>query len=463
MTSESAAKARMRPILPAGALEPVQHRYPFARRRRRLDQDRFAAGAIQLAQRAVEPVLVRVRIARHAQPVIHSLVWPRERQHRHFIVPLGDLAIELMRRHQPRRRARRVMALEPAGMARSSGAFLRYRADDRGDVGAGDAAGPQEHGLCARKIDNGGLDADVARSAFQHAIDVAAQILAHVRRRGRRHPAEAIRRGRGDAAAELRQQLMRHRMSRHAHADVVLAAGDEVLRQRRAPEDQGERTGPELARELARRVRYIACPGESARRAVEVHDDRVLGRTALHGIELRYGGRTGCVGAQAVNRFGGKCDQPAAPKNFHGAPDLVRHSLSGGALRTASVCLRRKSSSFFFMLSSPRASSATANNAALAAPASPMAKVATGMPFGICTVERSESRPCRCFDGIGTPSTGSVACAATTPARCAAPPGGAMIAFMPFLSAFVALPATPGALRWPDTAFASYFTPNSSR
>ena len=36
---------------------------------------------------------------------------------------------------------------------------------------------------------------------------------------------------------------------------------------------------------------------------------------------------------------------------------------------------------------SPRASMASANSAALAAPASPMAKVATGMPLGICTME----------------------------------------------------------------------------
>ena len=36
---------------------------------------------------------------------------------------------------------------------------------------------------------------------------------------------------------------------------------------------------------------------------------------------------------------------------------------------------------------------AAANKAALAAPASPMAKVATGTPLGICTMESSESIP----------------------------------------------------------------------
>ena len=48
--------------------------------------------------------------------------------------------------------------------------------------------------------------------------------------------------------------------------------------------------------------------------------------------------------------------------------------------------------------SSP-ASSATANSAALVAPASPIANVATGTPAGICTIEYSESCPPRWRDG----------------------------------------------------------------
>ena len=52
------------------------------------------------------------------------------------------------------------------------------------------------------------------------------------------------------------------------------------------------------------------------------------------------------------------------------------------------------------------AMSATAKRPALAAPASPIAKVATGMPLGICTIDSSESSPRRYFDGTGTPSTG---------------------------------------------------------
>ena len=74
------------------------------------------------------------------------------------------------------------------------------------------------------------------------------------------------------------------------------------------------------------------------------------------------------------------------------------------------------------------ASMATANSAALAAPAVPMANVATGTPLGICTIACSESTPCRCRLGTGTPSTGTVVLDASMPGRWAAPPAPAMIA-----------------------------------
>ena len=81
--------------------------------------------------------------------------------------------------------------------------------------------------------------------------------------------------------------------------------------------------------------------------------------------------------------------------------------------------------------------------------------VATGMPRGICTVAYSASTPFSAPADSGTPMTGSVVCAATTPARCAAPPAAAMMAFMPFFLAFVAHSATACGVRCADMAFAS--------
>jgi hypothetical protein len=61
----------------------------------------------------------------------------------------------------------------------------------------------------------------------------------------------------------------------------------------------------------------------------------------------------------------------------------------------------------------------------LAAPGLPIARVATGNPVGICTIERSESSPSR-TEGMGTPMTGSVVSDATNPGSAAAPPAPAM-------------------------------------
>jgi len=52
---------------------------------------------------------------------------------------------------------------------------------------------------------------------------------------------------------------------------------------------------------------------------------------------------------------------------------------------------------------------------ALRAPS--IATVATGTPFGICTIESSESRPSRFFSETGTPITGNVVTAASIPGR----------------------------------------------
>ena len=112
---------------------------------------------------------------------------------------------------------------------------------------------------------------------------------------------------------------------------------------------------------------------------------------------------------------------------------LVGAHAAGGKvmLRATSVCSARKASRRWRSSGFSLASRATANRAALAAPAVPMANVATGMPLGICTMLCSESTPCRWRLATGTPSTGTVVLAAIMPGRWAAPPAPAMMAFRP--------------------------------
>ena len=126
------------------------------------------------------------------------------------------------------------------------------------------------------------------------------------------------------------------------------------------------------------------------------------------------------------------------------------------------VCFCRKAASFRASAGSPVASIATANSPAFAAPASPMAKVATGMPLGIWTIDSSESSPRRYFDGTGTPSTGTVVLAASMPGRCAAPPAPAMIARSPRGSASSAYSNMSSGIRCADRTRVSNGTPKAS-
>src|SRR6267143_985332 len=244
-------------------------------------------------------------------------------------------------------------------------------------------------------------------------------------------------------------------MRRNAQAHGVLPSGDEVLGKVRSFEDQGERAGPKALCQLARRLRNLAGPREGSIGRCKMHDHRMISGASLGRIKTchRLGVRR--IGAEPVHRFGREGHESAGAENLRRPADLRLHGLGSSVFLTASACFFLNSSSLEERFLSDKASMATAYRAAFAAPASPIAKVATGMPFGICTVESSESRPCRCFEGIGTPSTGSVVCAANTPARWAAPPAPAMMAFRPRFAAPFAHSATRSGVRCADIALAS--------
>src|SRR5207245_11574361 len=258
----------------------------------------------------------------------------------------------------------------------------------------------------------------------------------------------------GNSALKHLQQLMRNGMRRNAQAHAVLTPGDEVLGQLRSLEDQGERAGPEAICKLPCGLGHLARPRKSFFFRTEVDDHRMVHGATLGRIKTRHGLGARRIGAEPVHRFGREGHESAGTEDLRGLADLGLHGLGSSVFQTASACFFLNSSSFEERFLSDKASMATAYSAALAAPASPMAKVATGTPFGICTVESSESRPCRCFEGIGTPSTGRVVCAATTPARWAAPPAPAMMAFRPRFAAHFAHSATRSGVRCADIAFA---------
>ena len=132
-----------------------------------------------------------------------------------------------------------------------------------------------------------------------------------------------------------------------------------------------------------------------------------------------------------------------------------------GCARTRPVCSLRnfRTASRTSRCFAPRM--AAARSAALTAPDLPMESVPTGMPPGICAMERSESRPFKAFDSTGTPRTGRTVFEAVMPGRCAAPPAPAMMTSMPRFSAVSAYSKSRSGVRWAETIRVSCGTPSS--
>ena len=139
---------------------------------------------------------------------------------------------------------------------------------------------------------------------------------------GRAQAAEAIGGGRGDAAAEGGQKLLRHGVRGNADADAVLAAGDDVVDVVGLWQDQGQRPRPELGGQLLRQRRHGRHPAVQIARIVQVHDHRMIRRASLHLENLAHRRRIRGIGAEPVDGLGREDHQtrrratPARPLRF---------------------------------------------------------------------------------------------------------------------------------------------------
>src|SRR5687768_10967931 len=112
--------------------------------------------------------------------------------------------------------------------------------------------------------------------------------------------------------------------------------------------------------------------------------------------------------AHAARRDGEHAPQLAASEHSDGRTWQDGRGQGSVSPNTLWVCSVRNWRSLSRSSGRWLARMATASKAALVAPAWPMASVPTGMPPGICTMDRSESMPLSVRLSTGTPRTGSV-------------------------------------------------------
>src|SRR5262245_590613 len=90
-----------------------------------------------------------------------------------------------------------------------------------------------------------------------------------------------------------------------------LPSRDEAFGLLGALENQSQRAGPEALGQRVCSLRNLTAPSKSFFGRSEMQNDRMVGGTALDGIEAcnRFLARR--VGTEAVDRFGGKSDESA--------------------------------------------------------------------------------------------------------------------------------------------------------
>src|SRR4051794_19156064 len=164
-------------------------------------------------------------------------------------------------------------------------------------------------------------------------------------------------------------------------------------------------------------------------------DYRDLAGEAANSVQVFVGSRHFQIGNLACRRVFIRRKRMDAITHSSGrdgehAPELTAAQNANGAAwkdrgkahereswRTASVWDLRHSSIFMRISGYLLPRMLPASSAALVAPAVPIARVPTGTPAGICTIESSESTPLSVLLLMGTPSTGRDVWAATMPGK----------------------------------------------
>ena len=208
------------------------------------------------------------------------------------------------------------------------------------------------------------------------------------------------------------------------YGDAVGKLLDEVGGNARLFEDLHEHIRHAVVYDALARDRALFKPVERGRVVLVRDDAQVLVRRCVNFLRLAFVELNGLFHCLYLLNF---------QKIFY---LLYFAAISASFLSTFSVAARRASSSLSASDGSETARICTASSAAFCAPS--MATVATGMPAGICTVERSASSPSSVELFTGMPMTGRTVFAASEPARCAALPAAAMIAPNPFSAALCA-------------------------
>ncbi len=139
--------------------------------------------------------------------------------------------------------------------------------------------------------------------------------------RRRADPAKAVGRRSSYASVKFPEELKSDRMSRNAQANRILTARELTTDTWRTPQHQGQRPWPEARCEFRRGLGNLASPASELPDIANMNNDGMARGTALDLVDSRDRRRVGCVGAQSVDRLGGKGNQATASEYPYCVPD----------------------------------------------------------------------------------------------------------------------------------------------
>ena len=233
-----------------------------------------------------------------------------------------------------------VMGREHAGCHRLVAGALRplgeRKAEHVLDHVPRQAAGTQHRHAIAEAGQDGRFDADLGGAPIHDGIDAAIEIGSDMGGHGGTDMTGAIGRGRGDRPADGLEHGMGHGMIGHAQSDAVEPGGRDLADRaaRRLRHHQSQWSRPERQRQAFGRRREDALTAGELERS-QMSNQRIEARPPLGLVDAGDRSAIGGIGAQAIDRFGGKGDQPALGQD---APGLRQGGWVGPEMQGVSIC-----------------------------------------------------------------------------------------------------------------------------
>ncbi len=307
-----------------GTAEAIVDGFAEALIRDRHHRDGARAERVELAERGEEICRGLAKIAARAE-IDH-------RTERRRIGPEREQRFALAGRRgvKAKRRLRRVMHLHLSRRHQSSAGFRQRHGmpQDLLDLLARERAGTKQGDGVAVNAEHGRFKAEGACAAVEDHGRKIAELRRDMGGRGWAHALRAVGARRRDRDVRGLKQGARDRVARRAERHGVGAGANEVGNGAigAARQHERQRSRPEGAHQFSRRIvddRIGLGLGHSR----HMHDQRVEAWPRLGREHLGHGGRIECIGAEAIDRLGGKRDDLAPRQGLRGAGNRL---VSGG-------------------------------------------------------------------------------------------------------------------------------------